>query len=245
MHGCGNDFVVIDQGPSETGPLAKSMCDRHFGVGADGLMIVGAGDAPKIEMINPDGTPGDVCGNGLRCVALFLRGQNRLNREFELLMAGRRMPGLDLGENRFEVDLGPFTVSGVRCLEDVGVSGTYVNLGNPHFVVTVDDLSTVVLGTIGPQIENHVAFPGRTNVHFVQLIGPSKLRMITWERGAGETLACGSGACAAAVVAHERGHASPICVCVPGGDLQISIGQDGHLKMTGPAQTVFTGEWPT
>lgn len=269
MHGIGNDFVVLNgyelDLPEDAWPdLAREMCDRRFGVGSDGLIVVREGTLAKVEMLmlNPDGSPGGMCGNGTRCVYLWLLNHGMAQRGEALdLQVGSRLTRLEgLPDGRVRVDMGepgltradvgmvgaqdePFVDRGLD-LGSVTIIGTAVSFGNPHFVAFVTDVDAVDLMRVGPQIERHPAFPLRTNVHFAQVVDKTHLRMRTWERGAGATLACGSGACAvtAAGVLTQRS-LREIELVLPGGTLHMEYRADGKTLMTGEAEQSFTGRW--
>lgn len=246
MHGIGNDFVLLDvrmrslDTHVEDSELARVMCDRRFGIGADGLIFVEptpAADA-RMRMLNPDGSESEMCGNGLRCVASLLdRPQSAIETGGRIVRA-ELVPG---GEIR--VDMGVATVLNLA-LEVGGFSGVSVSVGNPHFVVFCESADAVDIESIGPQIEHDAAFPDRTNVHFAQIVDRSTIKQRTWERGAGATLACGSGACAGALAAFVTGRTgAEVTMHLPGGALQLEVSNQGQVWMTGPAEAVFQGEF--
>lgn len=270
MHGLGNDFVVVnnleEKLPEEKLPeLAQRWCDRRFGIGADGIVLVDVSKAAAFRMriFNPDGSEAEMCGNGIRCLAKYVYDR-RLHDDTTLTvetLAGVKTLRLsvkskqveavrvDMGEPVFERQAIPMRgegspVKGER-LQAAGrrFEVTCLSMGNPHCVTFVDDVDNFPVATVGPQIENHKAFPKRTNVEFVQPVSPSEIKMRVWERGAGETLACGSGASAAVVasVLNER-TSRRVTVHLLGGDLLIEWGGDNHVYMTGPAVEVFEGE---
>jgi diaminopimelate epimerase len=285
MHGLGNDFVMIDclatpMPPEEwMAALSEAVCDRHFGIGSDGLILILPDDEAdyRMRMWNPDGSESEMCGNGIRCFAKYLFdaalvGSEKVSvatakglQHIEIL-AGEAGPGareltvrVDMGCPRLQrADIpmtnavGQFGGANAQVVNqplqvgNVTYNVTAVSMGNPHCVIFVDDVESVSLQEIGLKIEHHEAFPERTNVHFVQVLGPQKLWMRTWERGAGDTLACGTGACAVAVAAalnsKLQGTARRALVQLPGGDLDIEWAQNNHVYMTGPATTVFSGE---
>lgn len=270
MHGTGNDYVYIDLW-EETVPdpvaLAIEVSHRHFGVGSDGLILVARPDAEgfagRMVMFNADGSESGMCGNGLRCVAKFLfdRGRTGGATEFQLQTgAGPRgatiHPGPDGKAERVTLSMGrpilesqgiPTTLpGGVECeLEVAGhvLKGTPVGMGNPHFVVFVDDVDRYPVHEIGALVETHPAFPKRVNVEFVQVLGPGHLRQRTWERGSGETWACGTGASAVCVASRLRGLTDgQVEIDLLGGRLSLSWDGDGEVKMTGNAVEVFRGE---
>jgi diaminopimelate epimerase len=266
MHGTGNDFVMVN-GVKNDFPLAlaqetaRRLCDRRFGIGSDGLILATReGDGLRMRMWNPDGSESEMCGNGVRCFALFAveeglsdgptiqvsTGAGRL--ELTLLEGGRVR--VDMGTARLTRGAIGMTGEPDKTFIDqqIGTSfgpvrGTAVSMGNPHLVVFVDDVDSVPLSDWGPVLERHALFPQRTNAHFVQVLDRGSLRQRTWERGAGATLACGTGACASVVAANVNGLTDRhVKVGLPGGELEIEYREDGRVFMTGPAVTVFTGE---
>ena len=246
MHGIGNDFVLLDERVNRSvadvadADLARSICDRRLGVGADGLIFVELGDlAPtRMRMLNPDGSESEMCGNGLRCVAKLL-GAERVQIE----TGGRRVEADLLPDGRIRVDMGVASVLDAQLQVDE-FEGVAINVGNPHFVVFCEDVAGVDLEQVGPRIEYAPAFPARTNVHFAQVIDSRTIRQRTWERGAGITLACGSGACAGALAAFATGRSGPeVRLHLPGGFLDLEVNDAGQVWMTGPAEAVFSGEF--
>lgn len=300
LHGIGNDFVFIDMvgdTPNLGRPdeLAKAVCDRHKGVGADGLILVEKGVIGdfRMTMLNPDGSDGGMCGNGVRCTGKLLldRGYQK-EAPFKLEVGDRLLDVFPLGDARFRVQMGKpvLTRGGIGMLGspeenfidqpirptepaatgpmagkgpaptraswiregvrlDSGTSyvelhGTAVSMGNPHLVLFVSDVDEVELTEIGPMLEHHPLFPNRTNVHFAQAVDRARIRQRTWERGAGVTLACGSGACAVGVAGFLTGRADrTVAIQLPGGELEIEYSEDGTVFMTGPAEHVFDGVW--
>ncbi len=264
MHGAGNDYVFIDgfatQVPPSPEQLARSVSDRHFGIGSDGLIVMSPADHADVEMRmwNADGSEGAMCGNGARCVALWMHLQNRVTETCQIQTASRVVAATAVELDRprncgiLSVDMGPPAVSSQsERLTDVHLPGTDsdveftpVSLGNPHAVVFVDDLTDRVVRRVGSQIETHSRFPDRTNVEWVQLVSATEINARVWERGSGETLACGTGACAAVVAAIQHGYCSAdqeITVNLPGGRLQVRIDEFGHIWLTGPAKVSFSG----
>lgn len=266
MHGIGNDFVMVDgfaqdlSGYDLAG-LAQSVCDRHKGIGGDGLIVAapGATSPFAMRMWNPDGSESEMCGNGIRCFAQFLRARGLTDQDtvpvdtgagrlvLDVLSGGRVR--VDMGKARLtadEIGLAPGVPSPYQDV-DLGfqsLRGTAVSMGNPHVVVFVPDVEAVPLTEWGPVLEHHAAFPRRVNVHFVQVLSRTHVRQRTWERGAGVTLACGTGACAVGVASFLNGHTERSClVSLPGGDLEIEYEESGTVRMTGPAATVFEGTW--
>lgn len=283
MHGLGNDFVMVDclaqEIPLEEDlpALAKAVCERRFGIGADGLILV----LPKVHgstnsgldgadvvmrMFNPDGSEAEMCGNGIRCLArlVYERHPELCRKAGRLRVATRAgLKVIDVvtrPDGRFcaaRVDMGmpaygpaegdtpgpgpEFTGISVAGRE---VFGVRVSMGNPHFVVPVDDDPAGYPRALGPSVERHGAFKEGTNVEFIKVLGPDDIVMRVWERGAGETLACGTGACASLVAAAAAGLSGRRAVVhLAGGDLDVEWGADGHVYMTGPAEEVFTGDF--
>lgn len=245
MHGAGNDFVIIDartQDINLSPEQIQHICNRNFGVGCDLMTILETSQSADIKAIflNPDGSESAACGNATRCVAdIILKETGKAACTIEtgrgLLKAWRADNGqitIDMGEP-------------VEITENLPLDGspTAVNMGNPHCVFFVADANAIDLHAIGPQIENHPHFPNRTNVEFVHITGTNKLRQRTWERGAGETLACGSGACAVAVSAATKGLTGrKVEIILDGGTLLIEWREsDNHVLMTGPVAYVFEG----
>jgi diaminopimelate epimerase len=266
MHGAGNDFIVIDNRDgkikeNELSEFAKRVCERRFSVGADGLLLVYDSDVAdvRMRMFNPDGTEAEMCGNGIRCFVKFCY-ENAITRKKELkveTLAGIKHTWLsvngevksvkvDLGAPSFERESLPMRGEGKCIGEKLKVDGeiyevTCLSVGNPHCVLFVDDLEAFPVQEIGLKIETHRMFPKRTNVEFVQVINRGEIRVRVWERGAGETLACGTGACASAVASHTLGKTDKeVTVHLLGGDLKILY--DRNIFMTGPAVKVFVGE---
>jgi diaminopimelate epimerase len=248
--------------------FVRAACDRHTGVGADGVIRVTPDPATGelfMDHINADGTPGKMCGNGVRCLAAFARDEGAAAedsfrvqtrsgpREVTMLADGRIRVGM--GPPAFSPEAIPVEWRGDDALHArIDVDGeswelACVSMGNTHAVLFVDDVETAPVTTLGPKIENHPAFPERTNVEFIQILSPDRLAMRVWELGAGETLACGSGACAAAVSARLlRGAAEDVAVSLPGGELSINWSgtqaDEVPVYLTGPAVKSFEGELP-
>jgi diaminopimelate epimerase len=272
MHGLGNDYVYInlfDQpAPRDPAALAVRISDRHFGAGSDGLILVGPSERAdaRMRMFNADGSESEMCGNGVRCVAKLVHDHGIARKDRVTIETGRGVLSLDLQVERgkvrgVRVDMGapilasgeiPTTLPGdpprdapIRVLgHELAV--TAVSMGNPHAVAYVADVDGYPVEAVGAALERHEAFPRRVNAHFVQVLGPGEVRMRTWERGSGITLACGTGACAVAVAGLLTGRtASPLLAHLPGGDLTLEwAGGTAPVFMTGPATEVFTGEWP-
>jgi diaminopimelate epimerase len=266
MHGLGNDFVVLDlitQSVRLDAQLIRFLADRHRGIGCDQLLVVEPPTDPEMDFLyriyNQDGSEAQQCGNGARCVAKFIRDR-RLSAKRRLRVETLGGPiSMSCGKgNVVTVSMGiprlspqeiPFTASRqatVYTLEACGqpVEISAVSMGNPHAVLVVDDVETAPVATLGPVLEQHPDFPERTNVGFLQVLDRGEVRLRVFERGAGETMACGSGACAAVVAGRIRGLLDErVRVHLPGGFLQIEWRGEGEpLMMTGPATTVFEGQ---
>jgi len=253
MHGLGNDFVVIDavaQAIELLPAQAVKLCDRRFGVGADQVLVLRKPENPQadifMQIYNADGSIAEMCGNGIRAVALFLYkkdGEQKRTYKIETL-AGLKTVTVNATGDRVIVDMGVPHIDPIEELEAPAVQFNSVNVGNPHAVIFVPNLKQVPIQELGPQIETHKRFPRRTNVEFVEVESAHKINVGVWERGAGVTLACGTGACAAAVAALSVGKVkSPVEVQLPGGTLTISWEGPGRsLYMEGPAVEVFCGE---
>lgn len=254
MHGLGNDFVVIDArmgGDPVTPALARALGDRHRGVGFDQLAVLGpgTGDETTIDFWNSDGTRANACGNATRCVARLVMSET--GRESLTFRTGRgTLRAEDAGNGLIRVNMGQpqqtwdsVPLARETDLDDLPIAGSpgAVGMGNPHCVFVLDDAEAVDLETEGPLYEHHALFPERTNVEFVHVINRQNIRMRVWERGGMVTLACGSGACAAAVVTARRGLTDrQVTVHLDGGPLEIDWRGDG-VWMTGPTALVFEG----
>ena len=274
MHGLGNDFILIDDRKQEVekvrryNDLAIEMCNRNFGVGADGLIVVLNSDSHDIKyrIFNPDGTEPEMCGNGIRCYAKFVYDKKIINKkEFKVeTLAGTIIPKVNLGDDGLvdtvRVDMGepklnakdiPFECDNEQAIseplegDDYSVNVTTVSMGNPHAVIFIDDVRDAPVDTLGPKIEIHKRFPAKTNVEFIQVISKNELDMRVWERGAGETLACGTGACASLVAARLNNLSEDkVLIHLLGGDLEIEWDKDSnHVFKTGPAVIVFEGKY--
>jgi len=262
MHGLGNDFIVVDairQDYPNLPAAARQICDRRFGIGCDQLLVLKPSEQADFKMViyNQDGGQVEMCGNGIRCVAQYLRhhGHTEKNELSIETLGGTMRPKL-MGE-LVEVDMGepildgkqiPTTVDGKIIampveVEDKNYDITCVSMGNPHCVLFVKDVQSAPVHSLGPVLERHPLFPKRTNVEFVQVLGSNALKMRVWERGAGETLACGTGACASLVAAVLNGHTGrEATLHLKGGDLQIRWSErNNRVYMTGPGVEVFSG----
>lgn len=268
--GLGNDFVFLDgqtaQAVQDPFSLAVQMCDRRFGVGADGLVLLLPSDKADVRMriINSDGSEAEMCGNASRCVALhmFTRGladKKQISLDTlagiirtDIIDLDKKLVRVDMGQPRLTRGLIPMTgASDERAVNvplDVNgtqIFGTAVSMGNPHFVTFVENAQTAPVAELGPLLEKHPAFPRKTNVEFVQVLDDKTVRMRVWERGAGITSACGTGACATAAACVLNGKTGPrVTVKLDGGDLLIEWPEHKNIFMTGPAREVFTGDWP-
>ncbi len=272
MQGLGNDYVYVNcfkekiANPPE---LAKKISDRHFGVGSDGLILINPSDKAdfEMEMYNADGSRGEMCGNGIRCVAKYvydygLTDQTTITVEtlggiktLDLTVEDGKVKlvRVDMGQPELEPAQIPVIAEGECAVDEPIVTNgkeyrmTCVSMGNPHAVIFADqDVNDLPLEEIGPEFENHERFPRRVNTEFVNVLDRSTARMRVWERGSGETLACGTGACAVAVACVLNGlTGDEVTVKLPGGDLKIRWDREKDtVYMTGPAEVVFDGEWP-
>lgn len=271
MQGLGNDYVYVNcfeekvARPSET---AVRVSDRHFGIGADGLILIKPSEKAdfEMEMYNADGSRGEMCGNGIRCVAKYvydygLTDQTHISIEtlggikyLDLIVEeGRvRLVKVDMGSPVLEAEQIPIIGLGNRVLDepirvdDMEYRITGVSMGNPHGVVFLKDVKNLEIEKIGPLFEHHECFPNRINTEFVHVLDRHMAEMRVWERGSGETLACGTGACAVAVACVLNGYTEEeVTVKLLGGELQIRWDREkDRVYMTGPAEVVFDGEWP-
>lgn len=268
MHGIGNDYIYInclEKMPADLPQLAVEMSDRHFGVGGDGIVLICPSEVAdfKMRMFNNDGSEARMCGNASRCIARYLHDNhltpnNVINLE---TLSGIKVLSLNLDtDNEVEsvtVDMGepilnpskiPADFPGEMMVEQKihtthgDMIVTAVSMGNPHCVIFVDKIENVSFDTLGPELEKHPVWPDRANIEFVEIISDTEVRMRVWERGTGETLACGTGACATAVASAITGRTCrDITVHLRGGDLNIKWGEDNHVYMTGSATKVFDG----
>ena len=265
MHGLGNDFVVIDavtQNVSVTASMARRLSDRKTGIGCDQVLVVEPPSDADIDfnyrIFNCDGAEVEQCGNGARCLARFVKdrrltGKNPIrvktsNRVIELHISDKNLVSVDMGIPEFEPSKIPFEAPLAATVYDLDVDGqseqiAAVSMGNPHAVLKVDDVAKAPVAKLGAKIESHPRFPNRVNVGFMQILGPNEIKLRVYERGVGETEACGSGACAAAVAAILQDAVdSPVTLQLTRGSLKIDWQGEGHaLIMTGPAKTVFHG----
>jgi diaminopimelate epimerase len=263
MHGLGNDFVVFDarkQGLVLDAGTARAIADRHRGIGCDQVIVIhpgtGGADA-RMEVRNPDGSTVEQCGNATRCIARLLMEESGKDR-VRIDTLGGALLCSDGGDGQVTVDWGkprtmwnevPMAQAADTNLFRLNVDGAHheasaVSVGNPHVVLFVADANAAPVATLGPRIETHPMFPARTNVEFVSVESTDRLRMRVWERGAGITQACGSGACAVAVAAHRRGLTGrKMDIVLDGGVLHLELREsDDHVLMTGPSTLAYRGE---
>lgn len=270
MHGCGNDYVYVNcmdsmvRNPSQ---VARFVSDRHFGIGSDGLILICPSDVAdfRMAMYNADGSEGKMCGNGVRCIAKYVYEYGLTDKEHISIETKGGIKYLDLKTingkvELVKVDMGAPVLkpSGIPMLAGTGMESfinqpldvdgtvymaTCVSMGNPHVVVFVDDTKSLDIAAYGPKFENHPAFPEKVNTEFVQVINQKEINMRVWERGSGETLACGTGTCASVVACVLNGKTGEeVTVHLAGGDLFINYDRkNGTVWMTGPAEIVFDG----
>ncbi|MBO8127697.1 MAG: diaminopimelate epimerase [Peptococcaceae bacterium] len=270
MQGLGNDFVIVNgleqKLPGDLHALAVGVCDRNFGVGADGFVVIVPSEHADIgmRMFNPDGSEAEMCGNAIRCIARYVYERGIINKKEIRVetLAGVMIPELifdnhnqvtsvrvNMGQPRLEREDIPMVGDPGRVVaEELEVGGhrvkvTAVSMGNPHCVVFVPMIDELTFSTLGPALEKHEVFPKHTNVEFVRVLSRDEVQAKVWERGAGATLACGTGACAAAVASFLNGHTGRnVKVHLPGGPLFIEYAEDGFVYMTGPAEEVYEGQ---
>ena len=253
-HGLGNDFVLIDSRKDnlkdvDLKQLAIDMCDRHFGIGADGILIVWPSEIAhyRMQILNPDGSEPEMCGNGIRCFAKYVYETDQLKEEVLSVetLAGIRLPAVILGTEKnvvgVEVDMDiPKKIKNEKLkIKNIEFEIHEISMGNPHAVILVKNLSEIDISDVGPLIENHPNFPNRTNVEFAQILNDKEIKVIVWERGAGETLACGTGACATLVASGLR----RAIIHLPGGDLDVEWNEENHVLLRGPATKVYEGKY--
>jgi len=265
MHGCANDYVVVDaigQQVADPAALARRVSDRRRGVGADGLVLALPGERAdlRMRMFNPDGSEAEMCGNGLRCLARFAARRGLVPDPLQMRVetgAGVRAVALEALDGPVTIDMGVPQLEGAQagatgrnCQEALAVDAqevlfTAVSLGNPHAVIFVPDVEAAPVALLGARLQCCSRFPERTNVEFVQVLSTTEVRQRTWERGAGETPACGSGACAAVAACAVAGRTGPeVTVHLRGGDLDVRWAPGGNIFLRGPAVEVFRGHWP-
>lgn len=266
MHGLGNDFVVIDaisQSVRLTPEKIRQLADRHFGIGCDQVLLVEVPSQPNVDfryrIFNCDGSEVENCGNGARCFAVFVRERRLTGKRvikvetaggiIELRVQDDEQVSVDMGVPRLLPEKIPFVAEQQSITYPLDVAGqvctiSAVSMGNPHAVMLVDDVKTAPVEQLGPLVENHPRFPARVNAGFLQIVSRDEINLRVYERGAGETLACGTGACAAVVTGRLRGLLNEtVKVNLPGGSLRIRWAGEGQpVVMTGPAVTVFHGQ---
>jgi len=267
LQATGNDFVLIHSEEKHNwSALAKDMCDRHFGVGADGVIILTTSMVADLGMrlFNQDGSEAEVCGNGVRCVARYAINTGLVDRgELSIETLGGSLKTVRVQGDLFQVDMGkpifkadqiPTNIADYVdiildypvAVKDKSLPLTCLSMGNPHAVCFVEQpVARFPLSEIGPLVENHELFPSRVNFEVANVLGPQRIMARVWERGVGETLSCGSGACAVAVAARlHKWMADEVDVILPGGMLTVGWDGVGEVKLRGPAELVFQSEWP-
>jgi len=277
MHGISNDYVYVNgfaENVADPARVAIAVSDRHTGIGSDGLIMILPSDRAdvRMRMFNADGSEGEMCGNGVRCVAKYafdhgLTQNNPMRVEtgrgvlsLALVLRGGKVAEVTVNMDQPILDLAKIPVDRERVVAGAReheyrlsmaqgnelVDATFVSMGNPHAVIFTPDVKSLDLARIGPPLENHKAFPRRMNVHWAQVVSRDEVIMRTWERGSGITWACGTGACAVAVAGVLTGRTNrKILAHLPGGDLNLEWREsDGNVYMTGPATEIFSGEWP-
>lgn len=272
MEGLGNDYVYVDainqtiENPSE---LSKKVSDRHFGIGSDGLILISKSDKAdfKMNIYNPDGSEAEMCGNGIRCLAKFVYDKKMTNKtsitvetlsgiktlDLKIEKGKVSLVTVDMGEPILDADRIPvingFKEKSLNGIDFINVKVelkkfTCVSMGNPHAICFIDNINNIDIAKIGPIIENNKCFPNKTNVEFIEIISKNEINMRVWERGTGETLACGTGACASVIASILNGYTDrKVTVNLLGGKLEIIWNkEDNHVYMKGPARTVYEGE---
>ena len=270
MTGLGNDYIYIncmENNLKNIPELAKKLSDRHFGIGADGLILIDKTDNNKADfkmrIFNSDGSEAEMCGNGIRCAAKFIHDNEMCDSDkisIETLAGVKKVKLLegisgmyneaivDMGEPVFQDKNIPYDIYEAFNKDlDLDVNGnkmrfTVVSMGNPHAITFVENLDDIDIEKVGTCVENNPIFPNRTNVEFVQILDKNNIKVRVWERGVGETFACGTGACAAMVASGLNGYTDEsVTVNLPGGELKVEWGKDNHIYMQGPATTVYQG----
>lgn len=278
VQGAGNDFILIEAGRfrRDWSQMAKTMCDRRFGIGGDGLLLLAPSKVADFRMriFNSDGSEAEMCGNGIRCLARYIFESGLITEKVTELtiqtLAGVKtielkknrgkltMVRVGMGKPEFRAEKIPVAVktesdkpAGGMLTQPLAVDGTtvslsFVSMGNPHSVHFIEQpVADFPLLTLGPRVENSTLFPKRTNFEIARVLNPGLIEVRVWERGAGETLACGTGACAVAVAASRLGYVnSEVGIKLPGGTLSIEWDGSGEVFLSGPAEIAFTGEWP-
>ncbi len=253
MQAAGNDYVYVDANKNEIEnpeQLAIQMSDRHFGVGSDGLVLIMPSEIAdfRMRMFNADGSESGMCGNAARCVGKYIYEKGLSPKTEIQLETGSGIKNLKLSVNdkkvqSISVDMDSPQLQGEQCLE--GMNFSCISMGNPHAVTFVENVADFAVETIGKKVENNPVFPNRTNVEFVQIISPNRMKMRVWERGSGETLACGTGACATLVAAVLQGKAERnATIELLGGEVEVEWNeQSNRVTLTGGAEWVFSGKW--
>ncbi len=254
-HGLGNDYVVVDPAHvpfAMTADAVRLICDRHYGVGSDGILLVqpAKGADFGVRIFNPDGSDAEKSGNGIRIFAKYLREHGYTSRDaFTIDTAGGRVSvectTRDGRVVEVTADMGHVTFDAITSIEVHGrrLDVTSLSIGNPHCVLVVDDLSTIDAHTLGPLVERHPAFPAKTNVQFAEVLSRGHVAIEIWERGAGYTLASGTSSCAAAAACHRKGLVDrDVTVTMPGGDLEVTVGEDYAMRLRGPVEEVMSGD---
>ncbi len=272
MQGAGNDYVYVncfeEPLPDNPAELARAVSDRHFGIGADGLILICPSEIAdaRMRMFNADGSEAEMCGNGLRCVAKYVydhglakeeklrieTGAGVLDSELTIADGRVRQVCIDMGRPILDPQNIPTTLPGNPVVEaELNAGGeqlkvTCVSMGNPHAITFVDKLSDRWVLEVGPKVETDAHFPNRVNAEFIEVASPTEVHMRVWERGSGETMACGTGAAAVCVAGVLAGRTErKILAHLPGGDLQLDWAKNEHVYLTGPAEEVFSGNWPS
>jgi len=276
LQGAGNDFILVEADKEQRNwpKLAIAICHRHFGIGADGLLLLSSDKTDlKMRMFNPDGSEAEACGNGLRCLVKYALHKGLVDSQKSEISvatkAGVRKARLHtqgketivqtgMGEPKFSAQEIPVALEAKPAepiidypltIEGKKLALSFVSMGNPHAVCFVEEpVADFPLAQIGPKVENHPIFPNRTNFEVARVLGRNQIEARVWERGAGETLACGSGACAIAIIAfiaklHDYTDGK-VDIILPGGTLSVEWDGDGEVFLSGPAEIVFSGEWP-
>ena len=271
MHGAGNDYVYVNGFEYDLNwkHISRKVSDRHKGIGSDGLIVAcppSNNSDLKMRMFNADGSEGEMCGNGIRCLVAFARDEGLVERKAQVVKVETMAGDLDvfpIVENNLMVGAKVSMGSPILLPKDIPVrigdnestlnyplnvdnhqfSFSFVSMGNPHAVAFIeDDVDDFPLELIGPLIENHAIFPNKVNFEIVNVLGPSELKMRVWERGSGITMACGTGACAVAVAAHLKGISTgDVNLRLPGGDLKVRWDGVGEVELEGPIETVYRG----
>lgn len=258
MHGTGNDFILVDNFPADFNDyssVARRLCDRHYGIGADGMLVIGDSETADISMriFNADGSEAQMCGNGIRCIGKYAFDSGRISTLTPTVDTLSGLRRLTLRPNNSglithaTVDMGCVTPCNDSVPRQVDTPyGSFImfpiSTGNPHGVVFVDDLSSIPVEEVGSLLEHHDSWPEGANIEFVEILDRHTVSQSTWERGVGATLACGTGACATAYAfVNHHGGQWPVTVQLAGGNLEIDLDKaTGHLLLTGQAETVFT-----